>query len=129
MRHDEASGTRLPRSLLVACLQVNSLRITAPGGSNRRQGGRKLQSKNASYLAKVDHLRALAAVTVMLFHTKLSTLQAPTQDAIHLVLIDQGHVGVPLFMFISGFSLSQITTQKKIIVKRFCANRILRIYP
>jgi peptidoglycan/LPS O-acetylase OafA/YrhL len=88
-----------------------------------------LQSKNASYLAKVDHLRALAAVTVMLFHTKLSTLQAPSQDAIHLVLIDQGHVGVPLFMVISGFILSHITTQKKIIVKRFYANRILRIYP
>jgi len=65
----------------------------------------------------------------MLFHTKLSTLQAPSQDAIHLVLIDQGHIGVPLFMVISGFILSHITTQKQIIVKRFYANRILRIYP
>jgi len=88
-----------------------------------------MQTKNASYLVKVDHLRALAAIMVMLFHTKLSTLQAAGKDAVHFVLIDQGHIGVPLFMVISGFILSHITAQKNIIVRRFYANRILRIYP
>jgi peptidoglycan/LPS O-acetylase OafA/YrhL len=89
-----------------------------------------MQSANTPYLEKLDHLRAAAAIIVMLFHTQLAVWKTSTvHDPFRIILIDQGHIGVPLFMVISGFILSHIVARNKIELKQFYLNRILRIYP
>jgi peptidoglycan/LPS O-acetylase OafA/YrhL len=90
-----------------------------------------MESRNTSYLEPLDHLRAFAAVAVLLFHV---AVLAPNRgilnhDPFRFILIDEGHVGVALFMVISGFILSHIVGSNKIHVARFYLNRILRIYP
>ena len=87
-------------------------------------------SKNIAYIEKLDHLRLLAAVTVLLFHSKLLIgSQAAFDDPFYIPLIEQGHTGVPLFMIISGMILGLIAADREIIISRFYLNRVLRIYP
>jgi len=88
-----------------------------------------VQSQNAEYLEKLDHLRCLAASLVVLFHAQLLGGGARVRDYVHLPLIDQGHIGVHLFMVISGFILARISASKDIDTVKFYKNRILRIYP
>jgi peptidoglycan/LPS O-acetylase OafA/YrhL len=89
-----------------------------------------LQSKNTTYLERLDHLRALAVFCVILFEFQLfidgGALRSPS---FRIPLIDQGHVGVTLFMVISGFILSHIASGGDIDISKFYLNRVLRIYP
>lgn len=94
------------------------------------RSNRCMQSKNTSYLARLDHLRALAAFMVLFFHIHLQTLNALPQSILSKIpVIQQGHSGVALFMVISGFILAHIVGNAEIDVPRFYLNRILRIYP
>jgi peptidoglycan/LPS O-acetylase OafA/YrhL len=89
-----------------------------------------MQSKNTPYLARLDHLRALAAISVLFFEARLAILSRVTAtDGLRIPLIDQGHIGVGLFMVISGFILARIASGGPLIVSRFYLNRIIRIYP
>jgi peptidoglycan/LPS O-acetylase OafA/YrhL len=53
----------------------------------------------------------------------------PSHAGLRIPLIVQGHVGVQLFMVISGFILAVISHGKEIDPLRFYWNRALRIYP
>jgi peptidoglycan/LPS O-acetylase OafA/YrhL len=89
-----------------------------------------MQSKNIHYIARLDHLRLLAAATVILFHTFIVTrTTGRPADLFPIPLIQQGHTGVPLFMVISGLILSLIAGDREIAASRFYLNRVLRIYP
>jgi peptidoglycan/LPS O-acetylase OafA/YrhL len=90
-----------------------------------------MRSKNVSYDPRLDHLRALAALTVVMFHAKLEIVGhgIGAADLFQISWIDQGHVGVALFMVISGFIFSRIADQGEINVTRFYLSRALRIYP
>jgi peptidoglycan/LPS O-acetylase OafA/YrhL len=89
-----------------------------------------LQSKNIAYLERLDHVRFLAAATVLLFHSFLALrTTAAVADPFPIPLIMQGHTGVPLFMVISGMILSLIAGEREIIATKFYLNRVLRIYP
>jgi peptidoglycan/LPS O-acetylase OafA/YrhL len=87
-----------------------------------------MQSKNTPYIERLDHLRALAALIVIMFEFRgfMRDLPAPR---IPLALIEHGQLGVALFMVISGFILSHIAADSDIDVPRFYLNRVLRIYP
>lgn len=87
-----------------------------------------MQSKNTPYLEPLDHLRALAAVIVLLFEAYLRLPKLP-EWSFHISIIDQGHVGVALFMVISGFILTHIAGGHELDIRRFYLNRVLRIYP
>ncbi len=87
-----------------------------------------MESRNTGYLPQLDHLRFLAAALVIVFHVLLF-LPAPDGTGFRIPLFEQGHVGVQLFMVISGFILGIITRNRKISTKRFYLNRFLRIYP
>jgi peptidoglycan/LPS O-acetylase OafA/YrhL len=87
-----------------------------------------VQSKNVAYDPRLDHLRALAALTVLMFHAKLAAVGHPS-DLFALPWIDQGHVGVALFMVISGFIFARIAERGTLDVPRFYLSRVLRIYP
>lgn len=88
-----------------------------------------MQSRNTSYIERLDHLRFFAAALVVMFHTWLMTGGAGRRGGLHFPLIDQGHVGVQLFMVISGFILAIISYGQELEPLRFYWNRILRIYP
>ncbi|MGA8902485.1 acyltransferase family protein [Bradyrhizobium sp.] len=87
-----------------------------------------MQSKNTAYLGRLDHLRALAALCVVLFEFRGYMRQLPL-PRFPLALIEHGQVGVTLFMVISGFILSHIVGDADLDVPKFYLNRILRIYP
>ena len=87
-----------------------------------------MESRNTGYLPQLDHLRFFAAALVVVFHTLLA-MPAPDGTAFRVPLFEQGHVGVQLFMVISGFILGVITRDRVISPKKFYLNRILRIYP
>ncbi|WP_457492201.1 acyltransferase family protein [Tardiphaga sp. P5_C7] len=84
-------------------------------------------NNNSAYLPRLDHLRFLAVSMVVVFHC-LILLPGRPASSISFPLIQQGHMGVQLFMVISGF----IMTTKYIDcidVRAFYLNRIVRIYP
>jgi peptidoglycan/LPS O-acetylase OafA/YrhL len=89
-----------------------------------------VRSRNTRYIDRLDHLRAFAAIVVLLFHVRLSLVGWNTSaDYFHIPIIDQGHAGVFFFMVVTGFIFAHIVGNYEIDIKRFYLNRILRIYP
>ncbi|GAA3092475.1 acyltransferase [Streptomyces rectiviolaceus] len=100
-----------------------------------------MRSRNRQYLVSVDHLRAYAAVLVLLCHgTHMisphlgeSPNKAPHgwlySDNPLATLVLEGHTGVALFMVLSGFIFTIGTLGKDIRYGRFLGNRMLRIFP
>ncbi|MFF8288251.1 acyltransferase family protein [Streptomyces sp. NPDC016309] len=98
-------------------------------------------SDDRVYLAPVDHLRAVAAVLVVLYHgCQLLSARiegrrfVPATDWLYssnpaATLVFEGHTGVALFMVLSGFIFTVGTYGKPVRYGRFLANRLLRIYP
>ncbi len=96
-----------------------------------------MRSRNIAYIAKLDHLRFFAAFLVIVYHYyhfqtgfyngfKLPAVIAKSAGS---ALIIEGHVGVSLFLVLSGFIFSAIGYGKQINYKAFIANRLLRIMP
>lgn len=101
-----------------------------------------MKSANIKYLPEVDHLRAVAAVLIVLFHGFELFLAKIAYHAdqnvsqwVHtrnplLAVIVEGHTAVALFMVLSGFIFMYGTYGKQeFSAKRFLVNRVLRIYP
>lgn len=96
-----------------------------------------MRSKNVSYLPAVDHLRLLAALMVVMFHSVISTVipaSAPNSPWPHVhdwpaLLITEGQSGVSLFMVISGFVLTYGALGRRLSYGRFLRNRALRLLP
>ncbi len=101
-----------------------------------------MRSSNIGYVPQLDHLRALAAVWILLYHGMLTLgtmLKHGTTagDAIEwyfignpfLALIREGHVAVSLFMVLSGFIFTYGALGKTLLYRPFIINRLLRIYP
>ncbi|WLS77199.1 acyltransferase [Erwinia pyri] len=93
-----------------------------------------MKSDNHSYLSRLDHLRFVAAIIVILHHCK-GKLPYPQElngvvDFIKVWLIG-GSTGVSLFLVLSGFIFCVISNggEKKIDYKKFIKNRLLRIAP
>lgn len=91
---------------------------------------RPISSKNLKYVSRLDHLRFLAAAMVIFYHrfTDNFGLGHSTFNPL-LGLIEQGHMGVGLFMVLSGYLLASIAYGREIRYTDFIKNRILRIYP
>jgi peptidoglycan/LPS O-acetylase OafA/YrhL len=99
-----------------------------------------MRSPNSSYIPAVDHVRAFAAVIVLVHHSFLfigaRLAKAPDEAAYFPkavtpvdAFVTEGHTGVALFMVLSGFIFTYIAYGKRIEYGRFVLNRILRIYP
>ncbi|MEU7280255.1 acyltransferase [Streptomyces sp. NPDC045431] len=99
-------------------------------------------SDDRVYLAPVDHLRAVAAVLVVLYHG-CQLLSARIEGRPRFVagtdwlysanpaatLVFEGHTGVALFMVLSGFIFTVGAHGRPIRYGRFLTNRLLRVYP
>ena len=101
-----------------------------------------MRSTNRPYLYPVDHLRAFAALLVVLYHStdvisvarRHTTGFDPSTDWPYSrnplkTIVFEGHTGVALFMVLSGFIFTIGTLDREISYGRFIVNRLLRIYP
>ncbi|WP_455818005.1 acyltransferase family protein [Pseudomonas cerasi] len=93
-----------------------------------------MQSKNAGvYWSRLDHLRFFAAMLVMVRHVWIEAggPNGPHTTKFLTAIIQSGHIGVSLFLVLTGFLFVQILDryEQGIIYHKFIYNRILRIFP
>lgn len=106
-----------------------------------------VRSLNISYDEKLDHLRFLAALLIILFHSfpPLYSVMRQIPCDWHDIMknlgdvsgawlvprafIAEGHTAVGFFLTISGFLFARITANSDINAPKFYLNRLLRIYP
>jgi len=89
-----------------------------------------MRSEHKPYIPRVDHLRFVAALIVLLYHSfhHWVPLDIHPRNPL-LTLIDEGHTGVGLFMVISGFIFGILTFGSDVRYGQYIRNRVLRIYP
>lgn len=89
-----------------------------------------METKNTAYMPDLDVLRALAALTVFMWHY-LHSERMPAQEAYWpgLAIFEEGHIGVSLFMVLSGFLFFKITYRNNVRWDIFALNRVKRIFP
>ncbi len=93
-----------------------------------------MRSSSGQHYIVLDQLRGIAAFLVVMWHFMHSAngsaspvpYQGPTPI---LAFIDEGHVGVALFMTLSGYLFAKLCDGKDIIYPAFLANRALRLFP
>lgn len=88
-----------------------------------------MRSLNTAYLSRLDHLRFYAAVLVLLFHYFHQFIGNVAFSNPFASLVNEGHVGIGLFMVLSGFIFSVIAQNKTVHYGWFVYNRFIRIYP
>ena len=91
-----------------------------------------MKSQNLAHIPALDHLRLLAALLVLVFHTfhQYFGHWQPAPYAAALGLVTEGHTGVALFFVLSGFLFMTIALQSEgIAYGAFMRNRFLRIFP
>jgi peptidoglycan/LPS O-acetylase OafA/YrhL len=90
-------------------------------------------STGAHYIA-LDHVRALAAFMVFVWHFTHTTDGTPvpygcSPSFAPFALLDEGHTGVALFMTLSGYLFAKLLEGKAIDYRAFFWNRALRLLP
>ena len=96
-----------------------------------------MKSANLAYFSRLDHLRLAASLWVFVFHLRFAgdfpragnDLTDPVE--ILKLWVDNGQVGVSLFLVLSGFlfCLIGLNSARPIRYLPFIYNRILRIFP
>ena len=87
---------------------------------------------NTKYSPQLDHIRALAAFMVFVWHfIHFKDFHRTTPDIFlfPVSILTEGHTGVVLFMTLSGYLFSKIFENKKINFLYFYINRLLRLIP
>ncbi|CAF1158029.1 unnamed protein product [Adineta ricciae] len=98
-----------------------------------------VESRNIKYISSVDHIRAYAAILIVLYHgielihqlssdKKNSQWPVSSKNPLKSFIIE-GKTAVSLFMVLSGFIFTYGNNGEQIEYFRFLYNRILRIYP
>lgn len=99
-----------------------------------------MKSVNINYLPAIDHLRAFAAILILIYHGQsLIYNKVINSDNVfdHWIeannplsaMIIEGHTAVALFMVLSGFIFTYGSYNKEISYLTFIYNRFLRVYP
>lgn len=93
-----------------------------------------MKSTSGAHFVALDHIRAIAALMVFVWHFThgRNGYPIPFEGAPMwgpLVIFDEGHVGVALFMTLSGYLFAKLLEGKKVIFHLFFYNRILRLFP
>lgn len=86
-------------------------------------------AQSSEYILRLDHLRFLAAVLVLLFHYFHRHVGDIRASNPLLSLVDEGHTSVGLFMVMSGFIFTLLANQREVAYWAFLRNRFIRIYP
>lgn len=93
-----------------------------------------MRSTGGEHYVGLDHIRALAAFLVFEWHFlhRLYGEPIPFEYAPAFwpaSLIDEGHIGVALFMTLSGYLFAKLLNGQKVIWSRFFWNRFIRLGP
>lgn len=96
------------------------------------RGSGTLKSHAAPYFPRLDHLRFIAALMVLFWHSlhygnAVPASVVPTLRV--LSLFEEGHTGVALFITLSGFLFAALTDGKDVEYLPFVRSRLLRIAP
>jgi len=99
-----------------------------------------VHSSNIKFLPQVDHLRAFAAIWIVLYHgfqiigsvarsgEQFSGKWIYSKNFVYSAILE-GHSAVALFMTLSGFIFTYGAFGKAVNYRGFIKNRMLRIYP
>lgn len=93
-----------------------------------------MKSSSGAHFVGLDHLRALAAYMVFIWHFVHGRQGSPIPfegaPAFYpLALLDEGHTGVALFMVLSGYLFARLLAGRSIRLSLFFYNRCLRLLP
>ncbi|MEO7431098.1 MAG: acyltransferase [Dokdonella sp.] len=100
-----------------------------------------MRSPNIRYLPAVDHLRAYAALLIVLYHglhlfAYFARFHQPfgidhwlQPGNVVAAALTEGHTAVALFMVLSGFILTHGSLDTDLDARGFLRNRLLRTYP
>jgi peptidoglycan/LPS O-acetylase OafA/YrhL len=90
-----------------------------------------MRSSSGQHFAGLDHVRALAAFMVVTWHFAHGSNgnPVPFNEAPELGLLDEGHVGVSLFMVLSGYLFAKLIAGRSINYSAFLWNRAIRLLP
>jgi peptidoglycan/LPS O-acetylase OafA/YrhL len=94
------------------------------------QGNRFLKSISGQYYEKLDHIRALAAFSVFVWHALpwwVPRDRVPKEP--FASFLDEGHFGVALFMVLSGYLFAKIIDGRSVSYAAFYWNRFVRLAP
>jgi peptidoglycan/LPS O-acetylase OafA/YrhL len=97
-------------------------------------GGNRVRSTSGQYYEKLDHVRAVACYLVFIWHFSHGGNGRPVPfgyapTVFPLALIDEGHIGVAVFMCLSGYLFAKILNGAAISYGRFIWNRFVRLAP
>jgi peptidoglycan/LPS O-acetylase OafA/YrhL len=89
-----------------------------------------MRSSSGLYVSKLDHVRAIAAFLVYCWHFVHVHVPFDLVPAfLPLSLLEEGHIGVALFMTLSGYLFAKIIDGRPLDLRRFYKNRFLRLVP
>src|SRR5215471_8796230 len=93
-----------------------------------------MRSSSGAHFIALDHVRALAAFMVFAWHFTHGSNGYPVAyeyvpAIIPFALLDEGHVGVALFMVLSGYLFAKLLDGKSVNYPAFLWNRFLRLVP
>jgi|GEM_PF-4028732 len=93
-----------------------------------------MKATSGEHYVALDHVRAIAAMLVFVWHFLHGLHGSPvpfegTPVWGPLVLFDEGHVGVALFMTLSGYLFAKLLDGKRVVYHLFFWNRALRLMP
>jgi peptidoglycan/LPS O-acetylase OafA/YrhL len=90
-----------------------------------------MRSSTGQHFVGLDHVRALAAFMVVVWHFshRFTGVPVPFNQAPLLGFLDEGHVGVALFMVLSGYLFAKLINGRPIRFGAFLWNRALRLLP
>lgn len=95
-----------------------------------------MRSSSGEHYVALDHVRALAALLVFVWHfTHAGTgypvpfEYVPPLPLFFMSVLDEGHTGVALFMSLSGYLFARLLNNKKIHYGWFLWNRSIRLLP
>ena len=89
-----------------------------------------MRSSTGLHVSRLDHVRAAAAFLVYCWHFVHVQVPFNTVPAFPpLSLFEEGHIGVALFMTLSGYLFAKIVDGRQLDLARFYCNRLLRLAP
>ena len=93
-----------------------------------------MRSTSGEYYEKLDHVRAFACYAVFVWHFihgpngELAAYGSPP-PFFPIALLDEGYIGVSIFMCLSGYLFAKILDNSQIVYRTFLWNRFLRLAP
>ncbi|MGY4364284.1 peptidoglycan/LPS O-acetylase OafA/YrhL [Bradyrhizobium sp. LB1.3] len=92
-----------------------------------------MKSSSGLYFSRLDHVRGLAAYLVFVWHFTHLTAQFPVPFSaappFPFALLEEGHVGVGLFMTLSGYLFAKLVNGQAINYPAFLWSRAVRLAP